>query len=314
MPIFPKPKFQYAFDPDAEIRRLCDHKTHRELPDRSPGRLLLASWNLCNFGAQERREQDKRIFAAILKWFDVTAVQEVRENYGDLHDVVREMGPSYTVLMSDVLGNDERLAFIYDSAKVALLENAGHVAIPPRDYAKVKLPGISKKFDGFDRAPYLAAFQSGRLTLLLANVHQFYGSEKKADVNRRALETYAVARWADRRQKSPFSFTRDIVALGDFNMPKTGEGDPIYKALTARGLELPLFSTVMGSNLDSDMHYDQVAFVPGPTREDFTGNTGVFDFDKVVFPDLWQRSPRDFKTYVRYYLSDHRPLWAEFIV
>jgi hypothetical protein len=39
----------------------------------------------------------------------------------------------------------------------------------------------------------------------------------------------------------------------------------------------------------------------------------VIDFDGAVFRDLWQARPaKDFRAYVRYYLSDHRPLWAEF--
>jgi endonuclease/exonuclease/phosphatase family metal-dependent hydrolase len=312
MPVFPKPKFAYAYSAAQEIQNLRDHKAHRQIPAKSAGTLLLATWNLANFGAQERRAQDKRLYAEIMSWFDLVAVQEVRENFGDLVDVVRTMGGNTTVLMSDVMGNDERLAYVYDKAKVTLLENVGHVVIPPKEYANVKLKGITRKFNGFDRAPCLATFQVGGFTTLLANVHQFYGSDKKADVDRRALETFAVARWAEQRQKSKFAFTRDVIALGDFNMPKTDDADPIQKALTSKGLELPLHSTAMGSNLDSDKHYDQVAFFPGSTRADFTGGKGVFDFDKVVFQDLWQRSQKDFRTYVRYYLSDHRPLWVEF--
>jgi hypothetical protein len=41
----------------------------------------------------------------------------------------------------------------------------------------------------------------------------------------------------------------------------------------------------------------------------------VFDYDKVVFPDLWQaRGQTDFNAYLRYYMSDHRPMWVEFNV
>jgi hypothetical protein len=58
-------------------------------------------------------------------------------------------------------------------------------------------------------------------------------------------------------------------------------------------------------------HYDQVAFFPGETGEEFV-TSGVFDFDGAVFADLWrQRSKPDFEAYVRYHLSDHRPLWAQ---
>jgi len=43
---------------------------------------------------------------------------------------------------------------------------------------------------------------------------------------------------------------------------------------------------------------------------------GVLDFDNAVFPDLFNPTDRAkrlrFFQYVRYYLADHRPLWAEF--
>lgn len=41
-------------------------------------------------------------------------------------------------------------------------------------------------------------------------------------------------------------------------------------------------------------------------------SAGVFDFDDAVFRSLYEDETRDFLAYVRYYLSDHRPLWAQF--
>ena len=39
----------------------------------------------------------------------------------------------------------------------------------------------------------------------------------------------------------------------------------------------------------------------------------MFEFDGAVFAHLWQtRTTQEFLAYVRYYLSDHRPLWAQF--
>jgi len=63
-------------------------------------------------------------------------------------------------------------------------------------------------------------------------------------------------------------------------------------------------------------HYDELAFFPSRTSEDFTGRVGVFDFDNAIFRDLWQQSIEENKTnffkYMRYYIADHRPLWCEF--
>lgn len=313
MPAFPKPKFSFEYNVSAEIARLRTHKRTRGVPDRTDSRILVATWNLANLGAQERRDQDKALIAEVLSWFDIIAVQECRENFADLEDLQRKLGPSTRMLMSDAAGNDERLTFLYDASRFQLLEEIGEIAFPPAQYGRIKLPGVTAKFNGFDRTPYLAAFRVGGSSITFVNVHLFYGQEKSADVDRRALETFAVARWADARRKSVFSFTRELVALGDFNMPKCEPGDPIFNALTKFGLELPEHSTQIASSIASDANYDQIAFMPGMTAGCFTGSKGVFDFDTCVFPDLWQggANKKNFKAYVRYYLSDHRPMWVQ---
>ena len=56
----------------------------------------------------------------------------------------------------------------------------------------------------------------------------------------------------------------------------------------------------MGSSIASDSEYDQIAFFPGETQADFTGQHGVFDFDWVLFADLWNaRSEKDYNAYLR---------------
>lgn len=159
----------------------------------------------------------------------------------------------------------------------------------------------------------MGLFQAGSFTFQLANVHLYWGSDSAIAMNRRRLETFAVARWADLRRNSPYVSTPNVLALGDFNLPKTEPGDPIYDELTSRGLQLPPHSTQIGSSIAEDAHYDQIAFFPGPTQDQFTGNSAVFDYDGALFRTLyWNRGQADFLAYCRYYISDHRPLWAEF--
>jgi len=103
------------------------------------------------------------------------------------------------------------------------------------------------------------------------------------------------------------------VPLGDFNLPKVEPGDPIYKALTSRGLVVPPHSSQIGSAIASDSYYDQIVFFPGSTQERFTGNMNVFDFDGALFADLYEkRTQKQFLAYTRFHISDHRPLWIEF--
>ena len=318
MPSFPKPSFTFQYQTDTEIQRLRhyrDNEPGRQIPAKSNNRLLVGTWNIANLGQQQRRDKDYRILAEIISWFDIIAIQETKDDLAGLRAIQGHLPNSWQTLFSDKGGNDERMVFVYDANKVAQLEKVGEIAVPPKDVKHIKLPGINRTFSGFDRNPYLAAFVAGSFEFLLVNVHLFFGSAATADVQRRALEAYAVSRWADLRTKDKDAYVTDIIALGDFNLPKVEPGDLIYAALRRRGFERPTHSTRIASSIASDSDYDQIMFFPGQTDDEFTGNIGVFDFDGAIFPGLWNnpnRSESDFRAYVRYYISDHRPLWAEF--
>jgi endonuclease/exonuclease/phosphatase family metal-dependent hydrolase len=313
MPVFPKPKFEFDYDLNTELAHLRRHNKKRLIPKRTGDKLLVATWNIANLGAQSRRNQDKALIAEVLSWFDIVAIQECRENFGDLVDIQHRLRKSYCLVMSDVAGNNERMAFLYDNRKLTLQEEIGEIGFPPSQYAGIKLPGVSESFNGFDRNPYLASFTAGQTSITFVTVHLYFGDVSKPSIGRRSLETFAVAKWADRRNKSPLSYTRELVALGDFNMPKAQLDDPIFKALTKLGLELPDHSTQIASSISTDAQYDQIAFLPGTTQNCFTGLKGVFDFDTALFPTLWQggTNRKNFLTYLRYYLYDHRPMWVE---
>jgi hypothetical protein len=83
--------------------------------------------------------------------------------------------------------------------------------------------------------------------------------------------------------------------------------------LPALGLELPEHSTQISSAISSDSNYDQIAFLPATTQDLFADVKGVFDYDMVIFPELWKdgKNKRNFKSYLRYYISDHRPMWVQ---
>ena len=313
---FPKPSFTFNFQVNAEVRALRNYRDNtpgRQIPGKADNRLLLASWNIANLGLQKREQKHYRLLAELISWFDLIALQEVNDNLSGLRSIQAHLPDTYRVLFSDKAGNDERMAFVYDSAKVSLMEKIGEVAVPVKDHRHIKLPGINRKFTGFDRNPYIAAFSAGSLQLLLANVHPYFGKDKKADRERRSLEAYATARWADLRRDDKHAYVNDIIALGDFNLPKVEPGDLIYKALSKRGLRQPEHSSRISSTIATEKDYDQIMFFPGKSRQEYTGNSGVFDFDGAIFRQLWQvRTKTQFRAYLRYYISDHRPIWAEF--
>jgi hypothetical protein len=129
---FPKPRSDYDYELDAELAGLRAHKRVREIPARTDG-LLIATWNVANFGVQERREKDLALIAEMMGWFDLVTVQEVANDLSDLY-AVRELirGPR-ELMISDTAGNDERAAFVYDPRKVERRELVGRLSIPPSD-------------------------------------------------------------------------------------------------------------------------------------------------------------------------------------
>jgi endonuclease/exonuclease/phosphatase family metal-dependent hydrolase len=314
VPPFERPRFAYDYVVAAQVRRLRAHKEERGIPARRPKSLLAATWNIANFGQQERCDKDHHLIAEICGWFDVVAVQELKENFAPLFDVRHQLGGGYRVVFSDVGGNGERVAFLYDSEKVQLLEEVGEVAFPTKDLKAIKAKGVRQPFQGFDRTPYLATFEIRTASFLLVNVHLYFGGNGKAAMERRVLETLAVAKYAAMRRTPRHAFTREVIALGDLNMPNRDSDDPIYRAITSRGLELPKHNAGLGSNLAVDKHYDNIGIFPGATNQ-CRRQLGTFDYDEVVFADLWQdRGQKDFAAYCWYYISDHRPLWMELAI
>jgi hypothetical protein len=83
MPVFPNPKLAYALDPVAQIGHLQQHKHTCRIPQKAQNPLLLATWNIASFADQVPLDAHLKMIAEVLSWFDFTAVQAVRENFGD---------------------------------------------------------------------------------------------------------------------------------------------------------------------------------------------------------------------------------------
>lgn len=327
MPAFPKPKFPFTYNLQEEINNLRQHKQARQIPNKDDSHLLIATWNLANFGIQQRRDDDIKLIAEIVSWFDVIALQEVRQNLIDLKNLLSFLHPNYKTVYTDASGNNERMVFIYDSSIIKTRELVGEVAPYPSDLKNIKLGGVTAKFDGFDRNPFVQSFVWKTLEFCLVNVHLYFGSSKdtKKSMERRQLETYALARWAKMQEEVKYNAESDIILLGDYNLPHMKEDDPIYSTLKKFGIILTEHSTQIGATLPSEaksrttdvFQYDQIAFFPN-TSHHYTGETGTFDFDGVIFKKLWQeveekkKKQSQFNGYVKYYLSDHRPLWGRF--
>lgn len=316
MPSFPKPTFSHTVNLSKEINALRtyqDSDVSLQIPAASNKTLRVATWNIANLGEQDRLDPHLKIIAEIISWFDLIAVQEVKENYEHFKKIVGFAGSKYKFIFSDEAGNNERLAFIYDSNKVKVLEEVAEYAIPPSEYSDIALDGVNATFGGFDRSPYLVSFAAGNFQFTLMTVHLYYGDDADPKkLGRRSLEVYAVARWADLRRKSKYKYNgiNDVFALGDFNLPKRDPNDVIYKALVKRGLQLPDHTSLVYSNIGNDKQYDQIAFLPGSKNRIL--KHGIFPFDNAAFADIYHtKTPAVFRGYIKYYISDHRPMWME---
>jgi exonuclease III len=316
MPSFPKPQFSYTVNLSKEIKALRayrDSKPDLKIPAATASNLRIATWNIANLGAQEREDAHLKIIAEILSWFDIIAVQETKENSADFQKIVGFMGKAYNFIFSDEGGNNERLAFIYNGRKLTLLQEVAELAIPPSEYSSIKITGVAQTFEGFDRSPFMASFRINKFEFTLLTVHLYYGDDtEEKSINRRCLEAYCVGRWAELRGKSKYSFNgiKNVFALGDFNLPMIDENNKIYKALVARGLQLPVHTTKIYSNISDDKMYDQIAFLPDAKTRIIS--QGVFPFDNAAFADIYNsKTKAEFKGYIKYYISDHRPMWME---
>lgn len=320
-----RPNPEHVYSATSEINRLIayrdrvhdDPARNRHIPiTGQAGQVLIASWNIANLGVHKRRQSDTEVIAAILGWFEIVAIQEVADNLNDFYRVLESLPDHYNWIFSDRAGNDERSAYIYDTRRVSLGPKIGEVAIVESDRKYVRLPGIDRVFHGFNRNPYLASFTVENTDILFANCHLLYGPQKKksdrlASIERRQLEAYAIARWCDLRRGDRHAWSKNIFALGDFNLPIAEPGDPVFDALTKRGLRLPPHETRIPTNVSNTADYDQIAVTPGILSR--ITDQGVFDFDGAIFPDIYDRNaPGYWRSCAKYYISDHRPLWLQF--
>jgi endonuclease/exonuclease/phosphatase family metal-dependent hydrolase len=281
-------------------------------PSQIDETINVAVWTIREFGKVRRTVPAIHYIAEILGQFDLVALVELRKNLDDLGRVMTFLGPTWDVVYSDWIedpgGNDERIAFLFDRRGVTFNGLAAEIDAPRTRKAEEWLAQSS-----FWRAPYMASFRSGNFDFMVIATHTRWGDSTAA----RRAELQLLADWIDLRFKSDFVEDNDLLVLGDFNIPKLD--DPLFKALTSRGLMIPSCLTelrvgdrvIRGSNLGTDARYDQILHLPS-LKDRFTNEGGALDFFigdghiKELFPG---------KSYTRqqfsFQVSDHFPVWAQ---
>jgi endonuclease/exonuclease/phosphatase family metal-dependent hydrolase len=299
-----------------------------KIPEKRPDSLLLATWNIREFGgAKYGGRIDEAIFciAEIINRFDLMAIQEVRPDLRVLERVMRLLGRDWERIYTDVSyaagGNSERLAFIWNRSKVNFTGLAGELVLPPTK---------SKELSQIARTPFICGFQAGWARFNLCTVHIYYGTSKP-NVPRRVEEIREIATLLSKKandyvkppkERKGYS-PENLILLGDFNIFK--KTDETFKALEAAKFTLPeqlMKDNLTGSNVARNMFYDQIVFYD-KVAEIENVSAGIFDFYEHIFKDEDEARLRavgklkledKFRDWRTYQMSDHLVMWTEFKV
>ncbi len=273
----------------------------------------VATWNIREFGRKRRRNMALHLIAEIIGQFDLVAVTELRDNLSDLKRVLTFLGPYWDVVYSDFnrdrAGNRERIGYIYDRRAVTFTGLAAE-ADPVRKKRTVVLDGVKIKeyvpIVTWWRSPFMASFRSGDFDFVAVTAHIRWDSSGGEASRKRELQQ--LARWIGTRSKERYVADKDIVVMGDFNIPAVD--DELYRAVTSTGLRVP--DSLRGpveTNLARNKRYDQILHFPRITKC-FTDHGGVLDFfagnHRPLMPGI-RLSKHEFT----YQLSDHLPLWVQ---
>ncbi|MDP3581628.1 MAG: endonuclease/exonuclease/phosphatase family protein [Ignavibacteria bacterium] len=264
--------------------------------------LNIATWNIREFGKKKRTEAAVHYIAEILGQFDLIGIVELRDNLSDLSRVLQILGPYWKTVYSDMIpdpgGNRERIAYIYDKRTVTFTGLAAEANPPREKKGSEYLSEIN-----WWRSPYIASFRAGNFDFVVITAHIRWGKNEKE----RLGELKILADWVDMKSKEKFNEDKDILVMGDFNIPNI-ESD-LFKAVTSKGLMIPeaLSKKSFGTNLEKDKRYDQILHLP-IYKSKFTNNGGVVDFYNGNIKPLFTNLD---KSKFTYQMSDHLPLWIQ---
>jgi len=275
--------------------------------------LNIATWNIREFGRKTRKKAAIHLIAEIMGQFDLISVVELRDNVNDLKRVMDILGPYWRAVYSDYnidrAGNRERIAYVYDKRAVTFTGLAAE-ADPLRKKTTVTIK--NKKVKEYLptvtwwRSPFMASFRAGDFDFIAITAHIRWDTSGGEESRKRELEL--LADWIDKRSREKHVTDKDIILMGDFNIPKVN--DALYKAITSKGLTMPAaLLGKHGTNLAKDKSYDQILYYPKHTKN-FTKHGGALDFYKGGHASLLPGINLTKKEFT-YQLSDHLPLWVQ---
>jgi hypothetical protein len=312
----------------AEVAELRTQLARTIPPKQLDHNLLIATWNLRAFGGltpkwaagpddkPKRDYGDLARIGEIISRFDVIAMQEVRGDIKALRHLLKILGDHWAMILTDVTkgksGNNERMAFVFDTRRVRPSGLACELVLPEEPSGRPI--DRTRGFRQFARTPYavsfLAAGREYRATFILVTLHVIYG-ERASD---RSDELKGIAEWLSEWARDVNGFDQNLIALGDFNIDRAGDAN--YEAFVSTGLRVPkelegLPRTIFADSGPTNF-FDQVAWFTGEQGAPalslrYANQGGIFDFVDAVHPDLTREE-------ISWKISDHYPLWVEFLL
>ncbi len=343
--------FYYQFNdpPTKEDKRTAQgllrlRELLEEVPDRSVSdRLIVATWNIREFDSNKygnRTRESLYYIAEIISRFDIVAIQEVNANLVALNEVQKILGQWWRFLITDVTagtgGNNERMAFIYDTRKVKFGGLSGEIVIPPQRVSGRTYEPARQ----LARTPMVCGFQAGWLKFMLSTVHIYYGKAKAEDPIR-VKEIEILSKFLASRVKKPTTWSKNLVLMGDFNI--FSPEDATFKAITKAGFFIPEQLQKLPSNAIQNKHYDQMAFISSEYEKKTmqarlrNSRAGVINFFDAVYRENEEKEyaktigaaylknssgkvrtaaqkTRHYKQWRTFQMSDHLPMWLELAI
>jgi hypothetical protein len=157
----------------AVVARL-DAALDQVVPSKATGaNIVVGTWNLRAFSdltkdwetptgvSPKRNFADVTYIASFIRRCDVVAVQEVRGNLRALRYMLKVLGDDWGFILTDVTqgpaGNDERLAFLFDTRRVKPSGLASELVVWVEDNPKIAAGALDRQFA---RTPYAVSFIS----------------------------------------------------------------------------------------------------------------------------------------------------------
>jgi len=293
--------------------------------------LILCTWNIREFDSGtfgDRIFEANYYIAEILSKFDIIAIQEVHKDLSGLKKVMAILGDDWKYIISDTTegsrGNDERIAYVYNSRKIRFGGLAGELVIPPHE-EKVddpNNPGKKKtKYTNLNqlwRTPLISGFSAGWAKFMLCNVHIKWGDSELS----RKEEIDLLANFLENRTKDRSAWARKLVLLGDFNI--SSANSDTYKLLNNAGYISPDEHKDLKTTVGQTKHqYDRIFVKERDNKFKIIqgGKVTLFknlfrESDELEYKSLTLtkagKPAKSYKQWRTHQLSDHEPLWVEF--